>query len=43
MILTPKACSVHTHADLCDGRDSLEAMAAAAFDACHWPTYNPSR
>lgn len=33
MTLTPKACSVHTHADLCDGRDSLEAMAAAAFDA----------
>lgn len=26
MTLTPKACSVHTHADLCDGRDSLEAM-----------------
>ena len=29
----PEQCSVHTHSDLCDGRDPLEAMAAAAFDA----------
>lgn len=28
--LTPKCCSVHTHATLCDGKDTLEAMAAAA-------------
>lgn len=33
MSISPEQCSVHTHSDLCDGRDSLEAMAAAAFDA----------
>lgn len=27
---TPWCCSVHNHADFCDGRDPLEAMAAAA-------------
>ena len=31
--MTPYQCSVHTHADLCDGKDSLSAMAAAAFAA----------
>lgn len=30
MNLTPCHCSVHTHATLCDGKDTLEAMAAAA-------------
>lgn len=29
--MTPKLCSVHNHATLCDGRDTPEAMAAAAF------------
>lgn len=33
MSFAPEQCSVHTHSDLCDGRDSLEAMAAAAFAA----------
>lgn len=33
MSISPEQCSVHTHSDLCDGRDPLEAMAAAAFDA----------
>lgn len=33
MSLTPYHCSVHTHATLCDGKDSLEAMAAAAYAA----------
>lgn len=33
MSLTPFACSVHTHATLCDGKDTLEAMAAAAYGA----------
>ena len=28
--LTPWCCSVHTHATLCDGKDTLEDMAAAA-------------
>ena len=28
--MTPKLCSVHNHATLCDGRDTPEAMAAAA-------------
>ena len=27
--MTPKLCSVHNHATLCDGRDTPEAMAAA--------------
>ena len=48
--MTPLACSVHTHADLCDGKDTLEAMAAAAFAAgvrhygvsCHSHTPLPS-
>ena len=31
--LSPKLCSVHTHSTLCDGADTLEAMAAAAFAA----------
>jgi len=30
MSLTPYRCSVHTHATLCDGKDSLEDMVAAA-------------
>ena len=33
MSLTPFACSVHTHSTLCDGRDTPEAMAAAAYAA----------
>lgn len=33
MKLTPTLCSVHTHATLCDGKDTLETMAAAAFAA----------
>ena len=31
MSLTPFACSVHVHGTLCDGKDTLEAMAAAAY------------
>ena len=31
MSLTPFTCSVHVHATLCDGKDPLEAMAAAAY------------
>ena len=50
MSLTPLVCSVHTHASLCDGKDTLEAMAAAAFAAgvryygvsCHSHTPLPS-
>ena len=33
MSLTPAACSVHTHADFCDGKNTLAEMAAAAYDA----------
>ncbi|MDD3346221.1 histidinol-phosphatase HisJ family protein [Oscillibacter sp.] len=33
MTLTPFACSVHTHSTLCDGKDSPETMAAAAYAA----------
>ncbi len=33
MTLTPLACSVHTHCTLCDGADTPERMAAAAYDA----------
>lgn len=33
MSLTPFACSVHTHATLCDGKDTPEVMAAAAYAA----------
>ena len=33
MKLTPALCSVHTHSTLCDGKDTPEAMAAAAFAA----------
>ena len=29
MSLTPYLCSVHTHATLCDGKSTLEEMAAA--------------
>lgn len=31
--MTPRLCSVHTHATLCDGKDTLETMAAAAYAA----------
>lgn len=31
--MTPLACSVHTHATLCDGRNTPEEMAAAAYAA----------
>ena len=31
--LSPYLCSVHTHATLCDGKDTLQAMAAAAYAA----------
>lgn len=31
--LSPYLCSVHTHAAFCDGKDSLEDMAAAAYAA----------
>jgi len=31
--MTPAACSVHTHATLCDGKSTPEEMAAAACDA----------
>ena len=31
MSLTPFACSVHVHGTLCDGKDTLEDMAAAAY------------
>lgn len=31
--MTPLACSVHTHATLCDGKSALEEMAAAAYAA----------
>ena len=33
MSLTPERCSVHVHTTLCDGRDTPEAMAAAALAA----------
>ena len=33
MSRTPYVCSVHTHATLCDGKDTLEDMAAAAYAA----------
>ena len=33
MSLTPAVCSVHTHADFCDGKNTLAEMAAAAYDA----------
>lgn len=33
MSLTPTACSVHTHATLCDGKSTLAEMAAAAYAA----------
>ncbi len=32
-ILKPFVCSVHTHATFCDGKDTLEDMAAAAYAA----------
>ncbi len=32
-MMTPLACSVHTHATLCDGKDTLADMAAAAYAA----------
>ncbi len=31
--LTPFACSVHTHSTFCDGKNSMEEMAAAAYAA----------
>ena len=31
--MTPFACSVHTHATCCDGKNTLEEMAAAAYAA----------
>ena len=31
--MTPGACSVHTHSVLCDGKNTLPEMAAAAFAA----------
>ena len=31
--LSPYCCSVHTHATLCDGKDTLETMVAAAYAA----------
>ena len=31
--MTPAVCSVHTHATLCDGKNTLEEMAAAAYAA----------
>lgn len=33
MSLTPFACSVHTHSTLCDGKNTPEEMAAAAYAA----------
>ena len=33
MSLTPAACSVHTHAVFCDGKNTLAEMAAAAYAA----------
>ena len=33
MSLTPYLCSVHTHCTLCDGKDTPEAMARAAYEA----------
>lgn len=31
-MMRPEACSVHTHSTLCDGKDTLEAMAKAALE-----------
>ena len=31
--MTPSCCAVHVHTTLCDGKDTPEAMAAAAYDA----------
>ncbi len=50
MRLTPPCCSVHNHADLCDGKDSAVAMAEAAFQrnvryfglSCHSHTPIPA-
>ena len=50
MSLTPAVCSVHTHADFCDGKNTLAEMAAAAYDAgvryygvsCHSHTPSPA-
>lgn len=33
MSISPFVCSIHTHATLCDGKDTMEAMAAAAYAA----------
>ena len=33
MSLSPCACSVHTHCTFCDGKDTPQAMAEAAFQA----------
>ncbi len=50
MSLTPALCSVHVHADLCDGKNTLADMAAAAYRenvqylgfSCHSHTPIPS-
>ena len=31
--MTPFACSIHTHATCCDGKNTLAEMAAAAYAA----------
>ena len=31
--MKPELCSVHTHSTLCDGKGTLEEMAAGAFAA----------
>ena len=31
--MTPRECTVHTHSTLCDGKNTLAEMAAAAYDA----------
>ena len=50
MSLTPTSCSIHVHGTLCDGKDTLEAMAAAAYQqnvqylgfSCHSHTPIPA-
>ena len=50
MSLTPTSCSIHVHGTLCDGKDTLEAMAAAAYRenvqyfgfSCHSHTLIPA-
>ena len=31
--MTPRECTVHTHSTLCDGKNTLAEMAAAAYAA----------